>query len=427
MALTTLAYGTEGLDIDVPTDRTTIVKPQHGLAAEDAAATLRTALQHPVAGPRLRDIVSPGQRVVVSICDVTRPQPRQLMIEALLEELHGIVGPGDLTLLVATGTHRVCTAEELREMLGAELLDTCEVVNHDARDDAELVDVGMHGNQIKTRLHRRWVEADVRITTGFVEPHFFAGFSGGPKMVAPGLASLDTVMALHNAARIGHPKATWGVCEGNPVHDDVRAIATATGVDLAFDVVLNRDQRIIAAFAGEVLSMHREARKMSCSFAMQGVDSPFDVVVTTNSGYPLDRNLYQSVKGMTAAMKVVKPGGLIICAAACADGLPEDGAYAELLGSASSPAQLLKEIEGRSWTAPDQWQVQMQAHVQEHARVRMRTDGLSDAQLRAAHLEPCHDVENAVLDELEPVGPNARVCVLPEGPQTIPYVLPPGT
>ena len=194
--------------------------------------------------------------------------------------------------------------------------------------------MGMVGD-VPVFLDREWVAADLRITTGFVEPHFFAGFSGGPKMVAPGLAGLATTLELHNARRIGDPRATWGVIEGNPVHDSVRAIAAATGVDFALDVLLDDEQRITRAFGGQILAMHAAACAQARREAMQPVDRPFDIVVTTNSGYPLDQNLYQAVKGMSAAAEVVRPGGTIICAAECRDGLPDHGSYGALLRSGS--------------------------------------------------------------------------------------------
>src|SRR3954447_17514893 len=243
-----LAYGEDGLDVTLPADRTTVVEPTYVAAPGDHAGVLRRALRAPVSGPPLRDLVRPGQTVAVSMCDGTRPQPRQLMIPAVLAELEGLVSLDDVVVLVATGTHRGNTDAEIRSMLGDEVVDAVRVVNHDARDDASVVWLGRPGRDVPVSLSREWVGADVRLTTGFVEPHFFAGFSGGPKMVAPGLAGLDTVLALHNAARIADPRATWGVIEGNPVHDAVRAIATATGVTFALDVLLNDRQRITHAF-----------------------------------------------------------------------------------------------------------------------------------------------------------------------------------
>jgi lactate racemase len=420
-----LAYGRNGLQLTLPAGRTTVIAPAHQPAAPDEAATLRAALQHPVAGPPLRDVMRQGQQVAVSICDVTRPQPRKAMIRALLSELAGIVGPDDMTLLVATGTHRGCSPAELRDMLGDELAATMRIINHDARDPATLSWCGVHGDGVPVWLNKHWVQADVRITTGFVEPHFFAGFSGGPKMVAPGLAGLETVLVLHDAKRIGSDLATWGRCNGNPVHDDVRAIAAATGVDFAFDVTLNREQQVVAAFGGQLLAMHQAARLAVRQTSMCPVEEPFDIVVTTNAGYPLDQNLYQAVKGISAAANIVKQGGLIICAAECADGFPDHGSFREVLASEPSPARLLATIARRTQTVPDQWQVQILARVLSKARVGVHTAALSDNDLRSAHLFAVPDIAHAVQAELETAGPQARICVLPEGPQTIPFVTTP--
>ena len=417
-----LAYGTTGLDIEVDPAVTTVVEPVHRRAAVDPQAVLRAALRQPVAGPPLRERVRRGQTVAISACDGTRPQPRHLMIPAILEELDGITRLEDVVVLVATGTHRGNDSGELRAMFGDSLADSVRIVNHDARDAGQLAFAGTLGNQVPVWLNRTWLEADVRITTGFVEPHFFAGFSGGPKLVAPGLAGLETVLVLHDAARIGDPRATWGVTEGNPVHDDVRAIAAGTGVTFGLDVVLNRDKDIVAAFGGDLLAMHAAACAQAKLTAMRPVPAPFDVVVTTNSGYPLDQNLYQAVKGMSAAHQVTRPSGMIVCAAECRDGFPDHGSYQEVLASAPSPRALLDGIRSREQTVPDQWQVQIQAQIQAANRVVMHTSYLSDADLAAAHLEQTSDISATVADALAATGPGARLCVLPEGPQTIPYL-----
>jgi nickel-dependent lactate racemase len=244
-------------------------------------------------------------------------------------------------------------------------------------------------------------------------------------MVAPGLAGLDTVMTLHDAARIGHPNATWGVTHGNPIHDDVREIATMAPPDFALDVTLNREQKITAAFAGELLAEHRTACAHAKKTAMRAVATAFDVVLTTNSGYPLDQNLYQAVKGMSAAAKIVKPGGTIICAAECRDGLPDHGSYGAVLASQPTPAALLEMINTPGYAAPDQWQVQIQAQIQIKAHVFVKTSGLGDADVRAAHFAPVSDVSAAVHDALARAGRDATLCVLPQGPQTIPYLASP--
>jgi nickel-dependent lactate racemase len=380
------------------------------------------ALRRPVAGAPLRDVVRGGRSVAISICDGTRPQPRHIVVPAILDELEGLVRLEDIVVLVATGTHRGNSDEELRAMLGDEVLSAVRVVNHDARDPSTLTWMGRFGAAVPVWLNSEWARADVRITTGFVEPHFFAGFSGGPKLVAPGLAGLETTLTLHDAARIGHPDARWGITQGNPVHDDVRAIAAATGTHFALDVVLDGEQRIAHAFGGELFAMHDAACAVVRQTAMRAVASPFDVVLTTNSGFPLDQNLYQAVKGMSAAAQVVRPGGAIVCAAECRDGFPSHGSYREELTAAASPGALLEAIAARTTTVPDQWQIQIQAGIQARSRVIVHTSYLSDAELAEAHLEQTADVEATVWRLLDDAGPDARVCVLPYGPLTVPYV-----
>ena len=418
-----LDYGADGLDVDLPDERVTVIQPVFRAALPDPHEALVAALRAPVARPPLREIVRAGQHVAISVCDITRAQPRREMLRALFEEMPA-VRDEDVTILIATGTHRVNTPAELEQMVGADILRRYKVVNHDSRDQTSLVSVGDTSTGVPVYLNRLWVDADVRITTGFVEPHFFAGFSGGPKMVAPGLAGLATVLVLHDAQRIGHPNATWGITEGNPIHDDVREIARMTGVHFSVDVTLNRQQRITAVFAGDLFEEHRLACAAAKHDAMQAVESPFDVVLTTNSGYPLDQNLYQAVKGLSAAAQVVKPGGTIVCAAECRDGLPSHGSYGQLLASQPTPEALLEMITAPGYSAPDQWQVQIQAQIQMKARVMIKTGCLTPAAVRAAHLEPIDDVAAAVDCVMRAAGPDARLCVLPQGPQTIPYLQP---
>ncbi|PYS55619.1 MAG: nickel-dependent lactate racemase [Acidobacteria bacterium] len=416
-----LDYGTDGLPVELPGDRTTVIEPALVPPVPDPTASLVQALRSPIGKPPLREVIRSGQTVGISVCDITRAQPRQVMIEALLSEMPG-VRMEDVTIFIATGTHRRNSDEEIERMLGREIARRCRIVCHNARDNVSLIEVGSTSTGVRVLLNREWVNSDFKITTGFVEPHFFAGFSGGPKMVAPGLAGLETVMTLHNATRIGHPNATWGVTEGNPIHDDVREIARMTGVDFALDVTLNRDQRITAAFAGDLLQEHAAACALAKKNAMRPVKEPFDVVVTTNSGYPLDQNLYQAVKGMSAAAKIVKRGGTIICASECRDGIPNHGAYGEILASRSSPRELLQMIMDPGYSRPDQWQVQIQAQIQLKAKVLLKADCLSETQIRQAHFEPVNDLRAAAVEALRSAGANATLCVLPQGPQTIPYL-----
>ena len=417
-----LDYGETGLDLVLPAGaeaRTTVIRPRFPPPLPSAAEAIRRALRAPDAGPPLAERVPEGATVAISVCDPTRAQPRIPMLRAILEEIP--TPPERVTLLVATGTHRPAAPAELEAMFGSELLSACEVVNHSCRDESELVRLPDAAAGVPVSLNRRFLEADIRITTGFVEPHFFAGFSGGPKMVAPGLAGMETILVLHDDARIGHPNAVFGVTEGNPVHDDVRAIARQVGVDFGLDVLLDGDKRITGVFGGDLLEEHARACVRSHEEAMCPVDHPFEVVVATNSGYPLDQNLYQAVKGMSAAERIVETGGTIFCAAECRDGIPDEGAYARTLRAGGTLADVRAALADVPARRPDDWQVQVHCRILERARVGLHSS-LAEDTVRSAHLEPVFDLSLACREALAAAGEGARLAVLPHGPITIPYL-----
>ena len=417
-----LAYGRNGLDVELPAD-TTVVEPRYAPGLPDERAAIREALYDPIGTPALRTLVKRGDRVVIVHSDITRPMPNDRVLPVLLAELAGAgIRRDDITLLNALGTHRRQTPEELTKMLGRALVDRYRCLQHDAWDDENLLPLEHTRFGHPVRINRDYLEADVKILTGFIEPHFFAGFSGGPKGVLPSITGADSVLTNHGAKMIGHPQATWGVTEGNPIWDEMLEVALKTAPTFLLNVTLNRAREITGVFAGDL----REAHAAGCSFCRQRVMVPvsnhFDIVITTNSGYPLDLNLYQAVKGMSAAARIVRPGGSIIVAAECWDGIPEHGEYADLLREADSPQELLARIETPGFARQDQWQTQIQALIQLRADVHVYSDGLSDAQIDEAMLMPCHSIEDTLTELLEKYGPKATVCVLPDGPQTVPYV-----
>jgi nickel-dependent lactate racemase len=265
------------------------------------------------------------------------------------------------------------------------------------------------------------VEADRRIVLGFVEPHFMAGFSGGLKGVFPALADIASILRYHDARTIGDPRSTWGVLEGNPTQATIRRNGALLPVDFCVNVTLNRDGAITRFFCGEVLAAHEAGCAYSKSTAMVACPHPFPVVVTTNSGYPLDQNLYQTVKGLSAAAQVVSAGGYIAAASRCDDGFPAHGNFKQLLFDAPSPRALLDRIEAPGFSMYDQWEAQLLALVRLKARVGLYSE-LPAADVRRAHLEPLADLAKAVVGELDRIGRDAPVAVLPEGPMTIPYL-----
>jgi nickel-dependent lactate racemase len=409
-----LPYGRGALQVLLPEDAA-LLAPTEQPALEEPESTIREVLRNPRGVKRLRTLAQPGATVGISVCDVTRAFPARLVLPVVLDEIEG----ARATLFVATGTHRVCTDAELEAMFGESVMSRVTVVQHDATDRDRHASVGrIPGTDTEALVERSFLDQDVHVTLGFIEPHFFAGFSGGPKMVAPGLASLDTVLELHSAERIGHPLATWGVLEGNPVHEPIRWIARQASVDFSLDVTLDSQGRITGVFAGALAESHPAGCEFARNVAMVAVDEPFDLVITTNGGYPLDQNLYQSVKGMSAAAQITREDGAIIIATECSDGMPSHGRYGRLLEAAKDPRTFLERLPVTA--QHDQWQVQVQAMIQSHARVFVKADGLTPEQIKRAWLEPVDDL-NDLIRELRRQGLK-RIAVLPAGPQTIPYV-----
>jgi nickel-dependent lactate racemase len=415
-----LAYGQGVLPVELPKDRTTVIAPAHTIGLKDERAAVIQALEHPIGSKPLKEIIKSGAHICISFTDITRATPNDRIIPWLLQHL-AHVPRESITLLNQLGTHRPNTRAELEKMLTPEIVRDFHVLNHEPENHAAHVQLGTMRDGTPALINRHVVEADVRIITGFIEPHFFAGFSGGIKGICPGTAALETVMSNHGAKNIGDPNATFGVNEGNPLWEELRDIALRAGPSFLLNVTLNEERQITNVFAGDIIKAHQTGAEFVRQSAMQKVEAPFDVVVTTNSGYPLDMNLYQGVKGMSAGARIIKPGGTLILAAECREGVPADSPLDKLLRSAGSPEEILTMLATPGFVRPEQWQAQIQALVQRKANVLVYS-ALPDEVLRACHLMPCHDISAEVKKCLETLAPDARVAVLPQGPLTIPYL-----
>jgi nickel-dependent lactate racemase len=417
-----LNYGRHGLTIAVP-ESADVLETRFVPGLPDEAVAIRQALQNPIGSAPLHTLVKPGDRVIIVHTDITRATPNDRILPVLIAELEKAgVAPLDITLLNGLGTHRHQTEIELRAMLGDQIVERYRCLQHDSNDDDNMISLGKTSLGHPVRINRFYLEADVRILTGFIEPHFFAGFSGGPKAVLPSLAGAESVFTNHGLEMIAHPQAAWGVTEGNPIWMEMREVALRTNPTFLLNVALNVKREITGIFAGDMLAAHSQGCEFVKESAMVGVDEPYEVVVTTNSGYPLDQNLYQSVKGMSAASQIVRQGGAIIIAAACEDGLPDHGEYGALLARAGSPDGILKMISQPDFNVQDQWQVQVQAQIQQRAEVFVYSDGLTDEQINKALFIPTRNIEKTIQDQLTEFGSGSRICVVPEGPQLIPYL-----
>ncbi len=415
-----LAYGQGWLPVEFPDGQTTVIAPSHKAGLPDEKSTVLNALQSPIGAKPLRESVGPDTKVCVLFTDITRATPNDRIIPWLLEHLNHIPRE-NITLLNQLGTHRPNTKAELEKMLTPEVVANYRVLNHEPENEDALMQVGVTRDGTPALLNKHALEADLRIVTGFIEPHFFAGFSGGIKGIMPGVGGLRTVMSNHGFRNIGDPNATFGINHGNPLWEELRDIALKAGASFLFNVTLNEERQITGVFAGDILQAHKIGTEFVRKSAMQAVDEPFDVVVTTNSGYPLDMNLYQGVKGMSAGARIIKPGGTLILAAECREGVPANSPLDKLLRDVSSPEDLLSLLAQPGFVRAEQWQAQIQAIIQRKARVLVYSQ-IPDDVIRAAHLQACHDIAAEVQSCLRDAGPGGRVAVLPQGPLTIPYL-----
>jgi nickel-dependent lactate racemase len=417
---TTLMYGKQGLTIDIP-DHSVVIEPKDIPGLVDEEQSVRAALQSPIGTLALNHLVKKTDKVVIVISDITRPTPNDKLIPWILKELPH-VPLEQITIINGTGTHRDQTHEEFVQMLGEWVVDSIKVINHHCLVPEELVKVGESPFGCDVLLNKTYVEADFRIVTGFIEPHFFAGFSGGCKGIMPGIAGLETIMTFHNARMIGDPLSTWGNMVNNPLQKMAGEVNLMCKPEFLLNVTLNNRKEITEVFAGELFAAHARGCAFMREHSMVQCEERFDVVITSNSGYPLDQNLYQAVKGMSAAHKIVKRGGTIISAAECSDGLPNHGNYAKILRMAESPAALLKMIEDPTFKLYDQWQVQKQNVIQVWADIHVYSL-LPDEDVRLAMMEPVTNMAETLDKLADKYGPGMTIAVLPQGPLTIPYVL----
>ncbi len=420
----TLDYGRTGLPVELPDERVVgplAIRPAAPLA--DPSGAIERALADPVGTPPLAEVARGRRDACILICDVTRPVPNRLILPPLLRTLEASgIARRDILILIATGLHRPNVGAELEEMVGPEIARDYRIENHDGKALGEHDYLGTTPNGVPVYLDSRYVRADLKITTGLIEPHLMAGYSGGRKVICPGIAALETVKVWHGPRFLEHPRADCGILEGNPVHEENTRIAQMAGCDFIVNVCIDGQRRILWAGAGDMIRAWQEGVRFVEGVVKVPVPAPCDVVVTSCAGYPLDTTWYQAVKGLTGAMPIVKERGTIVLAASLSQGLgsPEfqqrlaDSPFLTQFSTANPPAVDFCEM--------DEWQLVMFAKVAKHCRVKVVTDGLSAEALRKCYVEPAATVEGAVADSLAEYGPAARVAVIPKGPYVLPYV-----
>ncbi len=379
------------------------------------AALVEEAMAHPIGSAPLCELARGKNKVTVIASDHTRPVPSKLLMPVLLREIRKGNPDAQITILIATGCHRGTTKAELIAKFGEELVEKEHIVVHDCDDAANLISLGTLPSGGECLVNRLACKADLLVSEGFIEPHFFAGYSGGRKAVLPGVAGRLSVLANHCSEFIDHPAARQGILDGNPIHRDMEWAAKKAGLAFILNVVLNGKKQVIKAVAGDVVKAHRAGCDFLESLCYVAAKEA-DIVVTTNGGYPLDQNIYQAVKGMTAAEATVKPGGVIIMAAASADGHGSEPFCRELQAGDDMDA-LMQGIlaRGRNETTPDQWQAQVMIRVLQKARIIYISEA-EDALVRSLHMTPAKDMAEAFALAKEMLGlAHPAVTVIPDG------------
>ncbi len=414
-----VAFGKTGLELDLPPGFDyRVLEARSARPLADAAAAVEEALDAPAAGPPLAALARGKSSAAIAVCDITRPAPNRVVLPPLLRRLEDAgIARERITILVATGLHRAATPAEIREITGPEIASAYRVENHDARNLASHRSLGATATGTPVWVDERFVSADLRITAGFIEPHLMAGFSGGRKLVAPGSAAQETIKVLHSPKFMRDPRAVEGSIEDNPLHRELLEIARLARHDFIADVALTRQRCIAGVFAGEPVAAHRRGVEFVSRVMLEMLDSPVDAVITTSAGYPLDLTFYQSLKGVTAASHIVKPGGRILLLAACGEG-PGAAEFSRMLMQFPSDREFLDHILHTPVTV-DQWQLEKFALVTSIAGVHFYVPGLPPEYYPRLWGRVHSSADAAVAELLRGLPAGARVAVIPEGP----YVL----
>jgi nickel-dependent lactate racemase len=418
-----LLYGRSGLTIHLPDDiNATIIRKHPMRPLANPVQTLRQAFENPVESAPLSELAAGRKNACILMCDITRPVPNGTLLPPLIDALLGAGIPKEnIVILVATGLHRPNEGAELREIVGSEeIFDSFRIENHFARDRDAHADLGKTSGGVPIMIDRRFVEADLKIVTGLVEPHFMAGYSGGRKVVAPGVAYQDTILMFHTARILEHRNAVNCVIEGNPLHHEQIEIVRALGDMYCINVVIDEERRIGFVNFGEIEASHLQAVSFMRNWAEVSISRRFKTIVTTSAGYPLDKTYYQTVKGMVGVMDILEPGGTIIIASECSEGMgSREFVASQRRLCDTGPENFMSLLQGREKALIDEWETEMLLKPLRVGSIQMVTTGLSEDDLKNTYVEPVSSVEEAVAANVERHA-DWDVAIVPEGPYVIP-------
>ena len=422
MSILRVPYSKVGMELNIPDENLLAVlesKAHNYIVNKSQEQIVEESMDNPIGSIKLEELAKNKKSVVIITSDHTRPVPSRVTMPIILRRLREGNPDIDIKIIVATGFHRPSTREELIYKMGEEIVNNEKIIMHISTDGAAMVKAGVLPSGGDFYLNKVAFEADLLIAEGFIEPHFFAGFSGGRKSILPGIASAKTIMYNHCSEFIDSKNARTGILTDNPIHRDMVYAAKTAKLAFIVNVVIDQDKKVIASFAGDV----EDAHKVGCDFVteLSKIDAtPADIAISTNGGYPLDQNIYQSVKGMTAAEATCKEGGVIIMIAACNDGHGGQSFY-DNIAEASSPSEILKRVRSvdKGDTVPDQWEFQILARILEKYTVIMVTDQCDPQMIKNMHMKHAYNFDEALKMAYEIKGNDAKVVVIPDGVSVI--------
>lgn len=416
-----LSYGKTGMDVELPDHRVIgVLTYPPATPLTDPTSVVQTGLANPIGTRPLAEAAQGKRNACIVVCDLTRPVPNSILIPPILEALEaGGIKREDVTVLIATGTHRPNEGAELDTILGPELAQSLRVVNHVCTNTESLESFGTTPNGVPVWLNRTYTEADIKVTVGLIEPHFMAGYSGGRKLIMPGIAGLETIQNWHSPRFLEHPNATNGITDGNPVHEENTYIASLCPPDCIVDCTLDEQKRITGVFVGEMVAAWQEGVRFAANSVRATVPEPADIVVTTSAGWPLDTSFYQTVKGMVGALPIVKPGGTIIIASECSEGIGGPH-FRQLLADTDDLNDLMERMQSPGWEfIPEQWQVEELAKAARQNTIALVSGGIPPETAATLFVTPYPTVEEAIDATLPRYGDDATIAVIPKGPYVI--------
>lgn len=422
-----MLYGKTGLSLELPDSiEATVIQKQVMPVLQDPENAVLSAFANPVQSKTLREEAAGCRNACILICDITRPVPNGHILPPLVKELIAAgMDPHSITILVATGLHRPSEGDELRELVGSDwVMNTVSVANHYARNTEDHEYIGTTTTGIEARIDRRFLKAELRIVIGLVEPHFMAGYSGGRKIVAPGVAYEKTIRSFHCAKILEDSKSASCIIEGNPLHETQMEIVRMVGRCLAINTVIDENKKMSFVNFGEIEQSHLQAISFVRPYAIIPVHRRFKTILTSSAGYPLDKTYYQTVKGMVGPIDILEPGGDIIIVSACSEGVGSpEYAEAQLCLVNQGPDKFLDEILEKRYAAVDEWQTEMQVKAMKRANIYLYTEGLTKEERSITGVSLIPSPVAAVMDSVARHRDN-HVAVIPEGPYVVPMFIP---